>query len=183
MLLCACIAYLFGSIPCGYLVARAYGTYIFNVGSGNPGATNVLRTLGKKPGYAVFFLDALKGLIASYIGLLLQFPYVALLSALLGHSYSCFTNFKGGKGIATLIGGLLILLPIPLFLSLLIWFAASKITHYVSVASILFAWALPSFYFLCYSKFHMPLLLFACFISWRHKSNLKRLCQGKEHHF
>ena len=163
LFICICIGYFLGALPFGYLIARAHGICIFTSGSGNPGATNVLRTLGKKAGYTVFILDTGKGLLAAYIGVLLNFPYTTLFSALLGHSYSCFTHFKGGKGIATLIGGLSCLVPIPLCMSLVLWGIVFKLTHYVSLASITFAWILPCFHFLHTGQCTVPLILFACF--------------------
>ena len=102
-----CIGYILGALPFGFWIAKAHGVCIFDVGSGNPGATNVLRMVGKKAGYTVFFLDALKGMVATFIGLKLQYPYVGLVGALVGHGFSFFIRFKGGKGVATLIGGLL----------------------------------------------------------------------------
>ena len=112
MIITLLFGYLLGSIPFGFLIAKAHGVSIFDVGSGNPGATNVLRTIGKKAGYTVFFLDAFKGILAVALGIYTQYPYTALLAALIGHSFSCWIHFKGGKGVATLIGGLFLLMPL-----------------------------------------------------------------------
>ena len=118
-------SYLLGSLPFGYLVARAKGVNIFEVGSKNPGATNVKRVLGSGPGNLVFALDALKGLLATTIPLVLQSGGPAgslgydlggvagVVGAVLGHSFSCFTGFRGGKGVATAAGGLFVLMPVP----------------------------------------------------------------------
>src|SRR3954466_7340453 len=116
----AIVGYLLGSLPFGYLVARAHGVDIFKVGSGNPGATNVKRVLGSKAGNTVFALDALKGATAAAWPML---PFVTgpdarvmglvgVIAAVLGHSFSMFTRFKGGKGVATAAGGLVVLIPL-----------------------------------------------------------------------
>src|ERR1700678_1092524 len=131
--LAAASGYLLGALPFGYLVARSRGVNIFEVGSGSPGATNVRRVLGRGPGNLVFFLDALKGAPAAALPLLLSRAYllrpppasaapaqgvdpaivlgcVGLALAIVGHSFSCFTRFRGGKGVATAAGGLLVLM-------------------------------------------------------------------------
>src|SRR3954471_4450717 len=111
LLLALVVGYLLGSLPFGYLVARAKGVNIFEVGSKSPGATNVRRVLGAGPGNLVFTLDAIKGAAAAWWplhvaygpvladrGVALYAAVVGLLAALLGHSFSCFTKFRGGKG-------------------------------------------------------------------------------------
>ena len=183
-----CIGYFLGALPFGVWVAKAHGVCIFEAGSGNPGATNVLRTVGKKAGYTVFFLDALKGVIAAFIGLKLQYPYVALSGALLGHGFSCFIRFKGGKGVATLIGGLLLLMPLPLLSGLVVWLAVFKFTRYVSCASICFVFSLLPF---CYlyngilsARQHaLPLFILCTWILVHHRTNLMRLWKGEENRF
>ena len=113
--------YLLGALPFGYFVARSHGVNIFEVGSKNPGATNVRRVLGAKAGNTVFVLDALKGAVAALwpisAPLLHLDPHavgsmqiMGLVGALIGHSFSCFTGFKGGKGVATALG-----IPLDLF--------------------------------------------------------------------
>src|SRR5271163_663609 len=121
--LAAAAGYLLGSLPFGYLVARARGVDIFSVGSRSPGATNVRRVLGSGPGNVVLALDLLKGAAAAGWPLLVTWGavsslsaartlgYVGLAGALVGHSFSCFTRFKGGKGVATAAGGLAVLMP------------------------------------------------------------------------
>jgi len=120
-LIAAVVGYLLGSLPFGYLVARAKGVNIFEVGSKNPGATNVRRVLGHGPGNLVLFLDGAKGALAVAIWKLqrpataavapgdldpaLVLPIVGLAAAILGHSFSCFTGFRGGKSVATAAGG------------------------------------------------------------------------------
>ncbi|MDR1254533.1 MAG: glycerol-3-phosphate 1-O-acyltransferase PlsY [Puniceicoccales bacterium] len=182
------IGYFLGAIPFGFLIAKAHGICIFQTGSGSPGATNVLRILGKKAGYSVFLLDAFKGCAAVYFGILFNEPYLTLLGALLGHRFSFFTYFKGGKGVATLIGGLAFLIPIPLILGLIVWLSIFKLTHYVSLASVIFVVTLPCFNFLCneapvQQKHALPLMVFAVIVVWLHRANLKRLLSSKEHRF
>lgn len=182
------LGYFLGAIPFGVLIARAHGICIFEVGSGNPGATNVLRSVGKKAGYAVFILDAIKGMLAVVLGGLFLAPYAALLGALLGHSYSFWIHFKGGKGVATLIGGLFLLMPLPLISGLIVWFILFKLLRYVSVASICFVMSLLPlcciFYGIDASRCHaLPLLILTFFVILRHRTNLIRLWQGKENRF
>lgn len=182
------LGYFLGSIPFGVLIAKAHGICIFEVGSGNPGATNVLRSVGKKAGYAVFILDAMKGMLAVALGAFFEAPYLALLGALLGHSYSLWIHFKGGKGVATLIGGLFLLMPLPLIFGLLVWFILFKLLRYVSVASICFVMSLLPLCCLFYgveaSRYHaLPLLFLTIFVILRHKANLIRLWRGEENRF
>src|SRR6478609_11718715 len=126
-ILAAVIGYFLGAIPFGYVVARAHGVDIFKEGSGNPGATNVKRVLGekfgakgKRAGNLVFALDAVKGAAAAAWPLFTALPHpearllglVGVIAAVLGHSFSIFTKFKGGKGVATAAGGLIVLIPL-----------------------------------------------------------------------
>src|SRR5471030_934389 len=107
--LIALIGYFLGALPFGYLVAKAHGVDIFKAGSGNPGATNVKRVLGAKAGNTVFALDAVKGMVAAAWPMLPVFAWensrlmglIGVIAAVLGHSFSIFTKFKGGKGVAT----------------------------------------------------------------------------------
>src|SRR5436305_1069529 len=120
----ACVAYLLGSIPTGYLVARSRGIDIRSVGSGNIGATNVFRVLGKPAGITVLLVDALKGFVACrFVAFGPTAPseahqMVAGLFAILGHNYTCWLRFKGGKGVATTAGVLLALAPLPFAVAL-----------------------------------------------------------------
>ena len=155
LILAAGGGYLLGALPFGYLVARSRGVDIFSVGSKSPGATNVRRVLGTGPGNTVFVLDALKGAAAAGWPLLVVWQavrasgspgilgYVGLAAALIGHSFSCFTGFKGGKGVATATGGLLVLMPYVTLVSSAIWVTVFYATRYVSLASILAAVSLP----------------------------------------
>lgn len=150
LLIVAFVGYLLGSLPFGYLVARAHGVNIFEVGSKNPGATNVRRVLGRGPGNLVFALDALKGAVATFApwGYYLalrgggsassltreDYGYLAiagLVGAFLGHSFSCFTKFRGGKGVATGAGGFAVLFPLGALIALAVWLLAAFGTRYV----------------------------------------------------
>jgi glycerol-3-phosphate acyltransferase PlsY len=193
ILIALAVGYLLGSLPFGYLVARSKGVNIFEVGSKNPGATNVRRVLGAGPGNLVFFLDALKGAVATGWPLLLKpsgvepmpVAIAGLLGALLGHSFSCFTQFRGGKGVATATGGLLVLLPVVVLIGAAVWAAAFYSSRYVSLASILAALSLPLSAFLL----HEPRLLFgltvliAVIVIIRHRTNIQRLLNGTENKF
>jgi glycerol-3-phosphate acyltransferase PlsY len=188
-------AFLLGSIPTGYLVARAKGVDIRRHGSGNIGATNVFRTLGKPLGILVFFIDALKGFsavwLANHFGQACPWTgIVAAVAAIAGHNYTPWLGFKGGKGIATSAGVLLALMPWAVLIIAAVWFTVFKISRYVSLASICAAAALPvSVGALWYAGCggNGPLLGFALVISalaiWRHRSNIERLRAGTESRF
>ena len=185
------IGYISGSLPFAVWVGRLYGVDVLTQGSCNPGATNVLRLAGKKAGYIVFLLDALKGALAVFTTQ--QFlttdnhwlPVVALGSALLGHSYSCFLKFKGGKGVATTIGGLMILTPLVLSLSLITWVMVFFIWRYVSLASIFLGVSLPIWtFFLNKPESQLiSIIVVMLVIILRHRENIKRLWKGQEAQF
>lgn len=190
--------YLLGSLPFGFLVARSRGVNIFEVGSRSPGATNVRRVLGAGPGNAVFALDALKGAAAAGWPLvcaayLFRVPadrlgflgYAGLAAALVGHAYSCFTRFRGGKGVATAAGGLFVLLPLLALIALGVWTAAFYSTRFVSLASILAALSLPLSSALL-GKGPVSLAVtgvIAAFVVVRHRGNIRRLMDGTEKRF
>lgn len=184
--------YLIGSISFAVLLSRARGVDIFKVGSGNPGATNVMRALGKPAGYACFALDALKGVVAALAGKGVALGYGAgdpfllatmgLIGAILGHSFSVFLRFRGGKGVATSVGGLVVLMPWVLLVGAGVWILVYGIFRYVSLASILLGVSLPlSAFFLGEGRAEQVLcVLLALLILFRHRSNIKRLLQGTE---
>ena len=194
------IGYLFGSSPFGVIVAKKMGVNIFKVGSGNPGATNVLRSIGKPAGYTVFILDFLKGFLAT---VWFKFGLVAfsgdpnlalwgLPAAVLGHTYPLFSNFKGGKGVATAMGGLLGVMPGCLLIGLVSWLIIFITTRYVAVASIGFGLSLPVCAIVSLwssddntSQFANVVLAFLImvWIIWRHRANLQRLKDGTENRF
>lgn len=185
------VGYLVGSISFAVLLAKARGIDIFGVGSGNPGATNVLRILGKKYGYTCFILDALKGVAAVLIGtgLALQagldaqaMGIAGLFGAILGHSFSVFLKFRGGKGVATTVGGLFALMPPVMLVGAVAWLVVFFIWRYVSLASIVLGISLPlAAWFLGESRLGTGLcLLLAVLIIVRHRSNIQRLLAGTE---
>lgn len=191
--LAAIIGYFVGSLPFGYLVAKANGVDIFTVGSCSPGATNVKRSVSPKAGNLVFTLDYIKGLAAA--GWLLFLPekehalivysLVGLVAAVLGHSFSVFTKFRGGKGVATMLGGVTALMYIAALVGIVVWLIVFYTTRYVSVASILMALSLPvTNYFVGTPA---VLLWFSVAIAFviviRHKSNIARLVRGEENRF
>lgn len=199
LLLILLIAYGAGSTPFGYLVAKAKGVDIRQHGSGNIGATNVIRVLGKKVGIPVFILDFLKGLLPVVVarfwchraGLDATWPMLlAALGSVMGHNFTFWLGFKGGKGVATSAGVLLALLPLALGVALLCWVICFYATRYVAVASIVAGISLPLTVLgqrLFTGSPSLPLLGFATLIGllavWRHRSNIRRLREGTENRF
>ena len=195
-------SYLLGSISFGYLAGRVAGIDIRKAGSGNIGATNVVRVLGKFYGYPVFFLDFLKGLGAVKISVLIAtrghsewsspevFEIIAAVSSVVGHCFPLWLKFRGGKGIATSAGALFGLMPLAMLIGLAVWILVFWLTRYVSVASITAAIALPFVIAILtrlnqsYGKalFYSSLCI-AAVVIWRHHSNLSRLMRGTEPRF
>jgi acyl phosphate:glycerol-3-phosphate acyltransferase len=195
-------SYLLGSIPFGYLAGRLAGTDIRQAGSGNIGATNVVRLLGKRYGYPVFALDVLKGFGAVNISMLAApgrppdwnspeiLGILAAMSSVLGHLYPPWLKFKGGKGVATSAGALFALTPIATLIGVAIWVIVFWLTGYVSLASVTAAVVLPIVILvvswsdqnkvkpLVYSS-----VCVAAVVIWRHRSNLSRLIRGTEPRF
>lgn len=244
----ALLGYLIGSVNFAVIVARRHGVDILSAGSGNPGATNVKRVLGKGPGNLVFALDALKGAAGAALGYAVAYALYLLplfrklgqaegasqgapapgilgktllqqlqeletsildpgkyadldlvfaitaagfVGVLLGHCFSCFLRLRGGKGVASTIGGLLVLLPIPIVIGAAIWGLVFALTRYVSLASIalgvslpLSCWLLPLATPLRFgpAEFWFAAAL-AAFNVWTHRSNLGRLLAGTENRF
>jgi glycerol-3-phosphate acyltransferase PlsY len=198
----AFLSYLIGSFPTGYLVGRLAGIDIRKVGSGNIGATNVLRVLGKPFGYTVFVFDFLKGTVAVTLSILIvsrvrpafhETELVGIIAGVLcviGHSYPVWLGFKGGKGVATSVGVLFGLMPVAALIVMFVWLITFLVTKYVSVASIVAAIALPAAVFaMVYVRKTngMTLVYFSVcltvLIIWRHRSNLSRLMKGTEQSF
>jgi acyl-phosphate glycerol 3-phosphate acyltransferase len=196
------LAYLIGSIPFGYLVARSRGVDIFHHGSGNIGATNVGRVLGKGLGILVFLLDFAKGALpvalAMYAGhrldvaaepnaLAKTLGVIAGLGAFLGHLFPIYLRFRGGKGVATGAGIIVVLLPVPAMAALLTWVAVVCATRYVSLASLSAAIVLCVLQLLTPDPFapaHVTITVF-CFLAalliiLRHRANVVRLLHGTE---
>ena len=190
ILLITIIGYLLGAISFAVIIARSKGVDIFKEGSGNPGATNVKRILGKKWGNAVFALDALKGFTAAGLPLLVyhddRLAVIGLIAAILGHSFSVFLKFRGGKGVATAIGGLLALMWPVLLIGLVVWLIIFYTKKVVALASIFFAVSLPMSAYFIYGtedpRFYLGVVL-ALFIVVRHRSNIIRMFSGKENKF
>lgn len=199
--LTAAAAYLLGSIPTGYLVARAKGVDIRTVGSGNIGATNAFRVLGKPAGVFVLAVDALKGWVAvRLVGpmLLNQFvpaestgnqaviiALVASIFAVLGHNYTCWLGFKGGKGIATSAGVLTALVPWALLIILTVWIVLFLVTRYVSIGSIAASATLPFATWLTTQDWTLTMVTGAMGVLaiYKHKGNIQRLLSGTEPRF
>jgi len=187
-------AYLLGSIPFGFLVAKAKGIDIRTAGSGNIGATNALRVLGKPAGIFVLLMDVLKGFAAVWLGTLLAEKFnvraegetlriFAGIGAVLGHNYTCWLRFKGGKGIATTAGVYLALAPWALLAALAVFILAILITRYVSVGSMLAALALVvTVWVMTPANLLLGLVTTAlgALAIYKHQSNLQRLRAGTE---
>ena len=188
-------AYLLGSIPTAYLFGKLYkGIDIREHGSGNVGATNVFRVLGKRPGIFVLCFDILKGVLAVVlVGNILGLEdvlYRILLGfvAVGGHNWTVFLNFKGGKGVASSLGvliGLTIQFPVlrmVVLICVLVWIVIFLASGYVSLASMIAATILPFIMLLTNQSFEMVILgvVFCLFVVIRHKANIKRLLAGEE---
>jgi len=191
VLLAGC--YLLGSLPFSVWIARAYGVDVRKVGSGNPGATNVLRAAGRGPGVLALLCDAGKGVLAVVLARLLTDSPVwwgwAALAAVCGHVFSVFLRFQGGKGVATAAGALVAVSPSALSVALVVFVAAVAATRYVSLGSILAAVAFPiALWFLAARELatgaRVGLMvsssLIALIVLARHRANLQRLLTGTE---
>jgi glycerol-3-phosphate acyltransferase PlsY len=180
------ISYLLGSISFSYFIAKIWmGIDIRNYGSGNAGATNVLRVLGTKPAIIALLGDALKGITAVYLGKLTGDESIMLLCGLavvIGHNWPIFLKFKGGKGIATSLGVILTISPLSSLILIIIGVFIIYITRYVSLGSITSAIILPFiFYMLHKSGYYLVFALVLTFLAlFRHRSNIQRLLSGKE---
>lgn len=196
------LCYLIGSIPFGYIVARARGVDIFSQGSGNIGATNVGRILGRRFGILVFLLDFAKGALPTLLGQFLAgmvavpdlppatVPVLAGVAAFLGHLFPIYLRLRGGKGVATGAGVVLILMPVPMAAAFLTWLVVVAASRYVSLASILAVIVLSKVQFLMtlpsgpFSPTHGVTTSFALFaalvVILRHQGNIRRLLAGTE---
>lgn len=186
------LAYLIGGIPFGYLLVKfATGRDVRASGSGNIGATNVLRTTGRGAGVATLVLDIAKGVLAVWVadrwsGGSPLWMSLAALAVMAGHAYPVFLKFQGGKAVASFIGAFLYLTPAPLLASLLVFVIAVAATKYISLGSILAAGFFPLGVYLILHP-ETPVLAAAAvagaFIVWRHRANLERLRAGNENVF
>ena len=192
------LGYLLGAVPFAVIIARSKGIDIFKFGSGNPGATNVKRACGKSAGNLCFLLDALKGFVAVFLPKaavmagLLQIPnldtvcVVAFVAAIVGHMFSVFVGFRGGKGVSVTIGGLVAFMWWAILIGLLVWVAAFYATRYVSVASILMSLSLPASSYFLYGPDSLRFCLavfVAVVVVFKHKGNIARLVKGTENRF
>lgn len=186
-LLALLLSYLLGSIPNGlWLCCALWHVDLRQHGSHNIGATNAWRTLGKGPGFLVFFLDMLKGLLAVWLGeMLVGTPPVMILCgvlAIVGHSLSLFLRFHGGKGVATGLGVILMLMPKVTVIVFLVWLLLVLATRYVSLGSIVAAALVPVLALVFgYPALYVAFgVLAAALIIVRHRSNITRLLNGTE---
>ncbi len=178
-------AYLLGSVPFAFIAGRLHGVDLRTIGSGNLGATNVFRTLGRTVGITVMVLDIAKGAAAVLLAVALTdnpWPLVAGALVILGHVRPVWTGFKGGKGVAVGAGALIGLVPAASGVLIVLWFLIVLITRYVSVASIAcalaaapLAWAFGAPW--SYLGF---IALAGLFVVWKHRENIVRLSRGEE---
>jgi glycerol-3-phosphate acyltransferase PlsY len=189
ILLVVC-AYLIGSIPTGLLLAKAFGGVdIRSAGSGNIGATNVYRTMGRKVGLLTLLGDCVKGVIpvvaAKSLGLPVAWVALVGLSAFLGHVYTIFLGFKGGKGVATALGVFLAASPWAVLAVLVIFSLVLYKWRYVSLASITAAALMPSLVALLYKQPALVgmTLVIAALVIFKHRENIQRLKAGTENKF
>ena len=201
LLTVALVSYLIGSVPSGYIAGRIAGVDIRKIGSGNIGATNVTRALGKKYGYPVFAADFSKGLvsvfIASRIALRLDtvestalLEIVAAVCCVLGNAFPVWLGFRGGKGVAVSAGLLFGMMPWAGLIAILVWIATFYLTRYVSLASIIAALTMPlTVLALLHLKrmtewsFLYVSICLTAFVILRHRSNISRLFRGTEERF
>ncbi|MBR7144692.1 MAG: glycerol-3-phosphate 1-O-acyltransferase PlsY [Lentisphaeria bacterium] len=202
--LIAVAGYLIGSVPFGFIIGKLKGIDIRTVGSGNIGATNVTRAVSPLAGKICFALDFCKGLLpVLFLKLLVAKGIIAapawgagelfmIFSVVMGHMFTCFLGFKGGKGIATAVGGVAAVAPLPALAAFLTWLVIFKVSGYVSLGSILGAIALPVWtVVLAWLKVAafpgwavvIFFFLLAVVAVWTHRSNIKRLCNGTENSF
>jgi glycerol-3-phosphate acyltransferase PlsY len=181
-------AYLLGSIPFSYLVARAFGVAdVRNVGSGNVGATNVMRSAGRGPGIAALVLDALKGAAASVAALRLfpqseWLPPVAAVAAVVGHVFPVWLGFRGGKGVATGAGAFAPLAPAATAAAAVVFLLTALVTRFVSLGSVFSAAALAVVAFVSGSPRPVAVsaAAVAALVILKHRGNIERLLQGTE---
>jgi len=194
------MCYLIGSVPFAYIVVKIIkGVDIRRCGSKNCGATNVARVCSFKAGLVVFFLDFLKGFLPVFLLNYLKFKQIitsnnyelvlclCALSIILGHIFTIFLNFKGGKGVATSAGVFLALSPLAMLAALIVFLLVVIFTRYISLGSILAAITLPLSYYFIYGKANVYVFSFTVIIAvvviLKHRSNIKRLIKGEENRF
>lgn len=193
----AVVGYLLGAVPFSLIIGiRFFGVDVRQHGSGNLGATNVFRLLGAKAGAAALVLDAAKGAVAAAIGIAVSAaflphgslsaewtPVLGMLSAVLGHSYSPYIGFRGGKGVATSAGALCVITPSAVLIALAVFVAVVLVSRMVSFASITVAFVYPVLTLFLYpdaQAIRIIAFLLAALVLWRHRSNMGRILRGEE---
>lgn len=175
-----------GAVPFGYLIGRAAGIDVRRVGSGNIGAGNLLRTVGRSAALATLLLDAGKGALpvalARWVGLPPEWQAAAAAAAVLGHVYTPFLGFRGGKGVATTLGSLAVASPWVAAASVGVWLVVAVAFRLASLAALVAAVLLPALtWWLDRRAGFVPLsLLLAALVVWRHRGNIARLLRGTE---
>lgn len=186
------LAYLLGSVPSGLLLAKTKGKDIRTLGSGNIGATNVFRCMGKALGISCVVLDILKGFLPAFLFPIIgrgdaSFGILFGVAAILGHNFPIFLKFKGGKGIATSAGVLLGVAPIAVAVGLLTWITVLYFSGYVSLASIFASIAVAATGWIRAGHYGIitaiALTLLGALAIWRHRTNIERLLNGTENKF
>jgi glycerol-3-phosphate acyltransferase PlsY len=185
IVLLSILAFLMGSLPAGLIVAKIKGVDLKKAGSGNIGATNVLRTTGKGPALLTLIGDSVKGvlavLIARYFGAGIFFEGIVGLFAVLGHNFSLFLKFRGGKGVATSLGVLTIYSPQTGLFAIIIWLMTVLITRYSSLGALVSFGLLPLGALILDSREKVPVIfIMTVLIFIRHKDNISRIVKGTE---
>ena len=185
IILLAIAAFIIGSVPTGVLIARSRGIDLKQKGSGNIGATNVLRTTGKWPAVITLLGDSLKGaaavLLARHFGAGVLFEGVIGIFSILGHNFSVFMKFEGGKGVATSLGVLSIYSPETALFTVILWLLTVSITKYSSLGALLSFGFLPVNMILFDTKEKLPIALTMTLMMFiRHSENISRLAKGTE---
>jgi len=186
------LSYLLGSISGSLLLGRFRGIDIRQQGSGNAGGTNAFRTQGFKFALGVVLIDVSKGALAAYLALrfsslsyMYVLPCVAVMCAVVGHVWPIFHGFRGGKGAATLVGGLLLLWPVAVLVLVLVWLLCLSLTGYVGLSTVLAGFSLLALALI--TKVPAPMLVFsasaALLMLFTHRANLQRLMQKSEYRF
>jgi len=184
-LLLIAAGFVLGSIPFGIIIAKAKGVDLKKVGSGNIGATNVLRSLGTGPAVLTLLGDILKGTMAVALGRYFSvgplFEGLIGISAILGHNFSLFLKFRGGKGVATSIGVIGIFVPPAALITVFVWLASVVVFRYSSLGALISFSVLPFAVALLDNREKLPVALFITFlIFFRHRDNIRRLLSGNE---
>ncbi|MGA7096975.1 MAG: glycerol-3-phosphate 1-O-acyltransferase PlsY [Acidimicrobiia bacterium] len=183
-------AYVVGSIDFAVIVARMHGVDIHTAGSGNPGTSNVLRTLGRGPAAMVFIGDTLKGTVGAAMGMVasgtvdptVHWAFAAGLAAVIGHCYPIFHKFRGGKGVATCGGVFLFTVPLIALIEIVVWAIVVKLTRTASIGSLLLVLITVPL-FLWQGVTGLALLwvaLMILIVTWRHRGNISRMFSGSE---